>query len=80
MVHQLQIYSYTSSTVGGVACEFIIIRLAYLVAYFLFQANHESILSSSLSLNANQHVETEDEPIDNLYLALIQCFGIILCG
>lgn len=43
-------------------------------------ANHESILSSSLSLNANQHVETEDEPIDNLYLALIQCFGIILCG
>lgn len=42
--------------------------------------NQESILSTSLSLNTNQYAETEDEPTDNLYLALIQCFGIILCG
>ncbi|RLU21869.1 hypothetical protein DMN91_006246 [Ooceraea biroi] len=41
-------------------------------------ANHESTLSISLLSNANQHAEAEDEPIDNLYLALIQCFGIIL--
>ncbi|KAH0952724.1 hypothetical protein HN011_009227 [Eciton burchellii] len=39
-------------------------------------ANHES----SLSLNTNQYIEIQDEPINNLYLALIQCFGIILCG
>lgn len=37
-------------------------------------------LSTSLSLSTNQYAETEDEPTDNLYLALIQCFGIILCG
>lgn len=49
--------------------------------FFLFQTNQESILSTSLSSNINQYfAETEDEPTDNLYLALIQCFGIILCG
>ncbi|XP_011879389.1 PREDICTED: integral membrane protein GPR155 [Vollenhovia emeryi] len=37
-----------------------------------------STVSTSLSLNANQYAESE--PTDNLYLALIQCFGIILCG
>ncbi|XP_011168047.1 integral membrane protein GPR155 [Solenopsis invicta] len=42
--------------------------------------NEESIVSTSLSLSTNQHAEMGDEPIDNLYLALIQCFGIILCG
>ncbi|TGZ48314.1 Uncharacterized protein DBV15_08645 [Temnothorax longispinosus] len=37
-------------------------------------------VSTSLSLSTNQYAETESEPTDNLYLALIQCFGIILCG
>lgn len=41
----------------------------------------ESVLSTYLSSNTNQYsAQTEDEPTDNLYLALIQCFGIILCG
>ncbi|KYN09636.1 hypothetical protein ALC57_18156, partial [Trachymyrmex cornetzi] len=40
--------------------------------------NEESVVSTSLS--TNQYVETVDGPADNLYLALIQCFGIILCG
>ncbi|XP_029156528.1 integral membrane protein GPR155 [Nylanderia fulva] len=41
----------------------------------------ESVLSTYLSSNTNQYsTQTEDEPTDNLYLALIQCFGIILCG
>ncbi|XP_011630215.1 integral membrane protein GPR155 [Pogonomyrmex barbatus] len=42
--------------------------------------NQESILSTSLAPSSNQYAETENEPTDNLYLALIQCFGIILCG
>ncbi|XP_012533910.1 integral membrane protein GPR155 [Monomorium pharaonis] len=42
--------------------------------------NEENIASTSLSSSINQYAETGDEPIDNLYLALIQCFGIILCG
>ncbi|XP_012227466.1 lysosomal cholesterol signaling protein isoform X2 [Linepithema humile] len=42
--------------------------------------NQESILSTSLLSNTSYYAKTEDEPIDNLYLALIQCFGIILCG
>ncbi|KAL0101575.1 hypothetical protein PUN28_019012 [Cardiocondyla obscurior] len=42
--------------------------------------NEANILSTSLSLNMNQYTETESEPTDNLYLALIQCFGIIICG
>ncbi|EFN74449.1 Integral membrane protein GPR155 [Camponotus floridanus] len=42
--------------------------------------NQENILSTSLSLNTNQYTQNENEPTDNLYLALIQCFGIILCG
>ncbi|XP_072752130.1 lysosomal cholesterol signaling protein [Anoplolepis gracilipes] len=41
--------------------------------------NQESMLSTFLSSNTNQYTETE-EPTDNLYLALIQCFGIIICG
>lgn len=42
--------------------------------------NQENVLSTSLSLSTNQYVQNEDEPTDNLYRALIQCFGIILCG
>lgn len=42
--------------------------------------NERNTISTSLSISTNQYVETESEPTDNLYLALIQCFGIILCG
>lgn len=53
----------------------------FLSYIFLFQTKQESVLSTYLSSNTNQYsAQTEDEPTDNLYLALIQCFGIILCG
>ncbi|XP_018398863.1 PREDICTED: integral membrane protein GPR155 [Cyphomyrmex costatus] len=42
--------------------------------------NEGSIVSTSSLLSTNQYAKTVDEPTDNLYLALIQCFGIILCG
>ncbi|XP_011052542.1 PREDICTED: integral membrane protein GPR155 [Acromyrmex echinatior] len=42
--------------------------------------NEESVVSTSSLLSINQYAETANGPTDNLYLALIQCFGIILCG
>ncbi|KYQ58710.1 hypothetical protein ALC60_02358, partial [Trachymyrmex zeteki] len=41
--------------------------------------NEGNVVSTSSLLSTNQYAET-DGPTDNLYLALIQCFGIILCG
>lgn len=41
---------------------------------------NDGSVSTSLSLSTNQYAGTGDEPTDNLYLALIQCFGILLCG
>lgn len=53
----------------------------YLSRIFLyhFRVIKKEKIMSSLS-NMNKYAETEDEPIDNLYLALTQCFAIILCG
>ncbi|XP_015185681.1 PREDICTED: integral membrane protein GPR155 isoform X2 [Polistes dominula] len=37
--------------------------------------------SSNIGLiNMDGFITTDSDPIDNLYIALIQCFGIILCG
>ncbi|KAI4494469.1 hypothetical protein M0802_008961 [Mischocyttarus mexicanus] len=37
--------------------------------------------SSNIGLiNMDGFISTNSDPIDNLYIALIQCFGIILCG